>query len=106
MKNSTRSLAVREFTRATGCQTINQGNDLLIRVGGQYYDFQLALPKIKTLNKNYAWDSDHGNITGCQLEVFSNQFTEDVVLRICVGAWSAECFIEDHVFTKKNKKCH
>ena len=82
MNNSQRSNAVREFTREMGCQTIGDGNDLLIRVGGQLYDFQLALPKIKELNKNYAWDSDGDNITGCHLEVFSNMLTEDVVLRI------------------------
>jgi hypothetical protein len=81
MNNSQRSEAVREFTRQTKCQTIDDGNDLLIRVGGQLYDFQRALPQIKALYKNYAWDTV-GNITGCPLEVFSNQFTEDVVLRI------------------------
>ena len=80
MQNSERAIALREFTRETGCQTITEGNDILIRIGGQLYDFKQVLPQIETLNIAFSWDDNALN--GCHLEVYSGLLTEDVVLRI------------------------
>ena len=81
MENRDRKQAVAEFTKATHCNTITDGNDLLIDVEGQLYDLQQSTPAIKKLDNDYSWDGT-GNIIGCYLEVYRNENDISVVLRL------------------------